>query len=933
MASSLFRNLIVLLVVCCSLVLPVKAETQQIVDSLILRMENAEGREKLMIYAELIKNFRNLNPEKGIEYSRSALRLADSLKDLNARGYILNEQGVCFRKLNIYEEALRLHFDALRIFDQLNDSMGTAFTFANIGMVYYFFRDYQSALDYHYRSLLIKEYLKDEGQIAYSQNSIGMVLVELGDYARALDYYLSAMAIRKRLNNNFELANIYANIGKVFVKLNRYDDAENYFNMAREIYEREQADYGNALVLNEIADLYVRNKQPEKALDYLKKAESLAKKIANLSILLYNYNLQASIYASLKDFDQAYHYAQNSISAKDSLFGEQRSREMTEIRVRYETKRIDSENEILRLKLSEQNLRLRYMVMIFIGVVLILSSIFLVLRFFKNRNINRKLARINEELEDRVAERTSALKEEIHNKEIVVNSLAKSEERFRAISEASPMGIAVSDTKGLCVFTNAKLTHITGISGDQFILGTWLKSVFVDDRRLVEYTWMNGHEKRLEGFEIEFRVRTEKNELRWIHLRSASMMLNHQFVGMVSMIEDISDRKRSEEELIKAKNKAEESDKLKSAFLANMSHEIRTPMNAILGFTDLLASDEYEMAEKTEFLEMIKFSGKLLLNLINDIIDISKIEAGELKIQPISFAPASLMNELQLTFRSQLDSQAKQDVKLIVEYPPEFEKVFLYTDKLRVQQILTNLLSNAIKFTSKGQIIMGAIHFEDNFEFYVKDTGIGIPPSKLEVVFDRFRQADESHTRLYGGTGLGLAIVKNLVSLLGGRIWVDSVEGKGTAFYFTLPVSTPPEYKNTKSDPQKVHEARIVPDFSDKTILIAEDIDTNFQLIRTMLRSTNARLLHAPDGLIALDMASSDPLPDLILMDIQMPHMDGVEAMKKIRLQGRNVPIVAITAFALQGEGKYFTEIGFDAYLSKPLSQEKLIETIKIFLI
>jgi len=931
MPSYYSRALFCLTIVLLGFGLPSKAETQQIVDSLAARLEATQGKDKLATYIEIIKNFRNLNPERGIEYARSALRLADSLQDLRSSGFILNEQGVCFRKLNIYEEALRLHFDALRIFDQLNDSMGTAYTFANIGMVYYFFRDYQSALDYQYRSLLIKEYLKDEGQIAYSQNSIGMVLVELGDYARALDYYLSAMAIRKRLNNQFELANVYVNIGKVFVKLSRYDDAEVYFNMAKDIYQKEQADYGHALVLNEMADLFLRRNKPHKALEYLEQAESIAHRINNLSILLYNYNLQSSIHAGLKDYANAYRYTRNSIAAKDSIFGEQRSREMAEIRVRYETKRIDSENEILRLKLSEQNLRLRYMVMIFIGVVLVLSSLFMVLRFFKNRKVNRKLARINEELEERVTERTSALKEEIQNKEIVVHSLAKSEERFRAISEASPMGIAVSDQKGLCVFTNAKLTHITGIPGDHYIWGTWLKSVFIDDRRLLENTWLNGHEKRLEGFDLDFRIRNENNELRWMHIRAASMMINHQFVGMVSMIEDISERKRSEDELIKAKNKAEESDKLKSAFLANMSHEIRTPMNAILGFTDLLSSDEYELTEKTEFLEMIKFSGRLLLNLINDIIDISKIEAGELKIQPISFSPYSLMNEMQLTFRSQLDSQSKQDVKLLMEHPPGFDKVLMYTDKLRLQQILTNLLSNAMKFTSQGQIILGVIQFEDNYEFYVKDTGIGIPPGKLEVVFDRFRQADESHTRLYGGTGLGLAIVKNLVTLLGGRIWVDSIEGKGTAFYFTLPVVQPPDQNIAKSE-GVTYEARVTPDFSEKTILIAEDIETNFHLIRTMLRNTNAKLLHAQDGLIALDMAASDPMPDMILMDIQMPNMDGVEAMKKIRLQGKPIPIVAITAFALQGEGKYFTEIGFDAYLSKPLSQEKLIETIKIFL-
>lgn len=908
------------------------AETPKLIDSLQRQVSASTGQQKLVLYGALIKNLRNVNPELGIEVSRNAIKLADSLKDMRGKALILNEQGVCFRKLNIFEEALKLHFEALKIFDQLNDSMGTAYSFANIGMVYYFFKDYENALDYHYRSLLIKKYLKDEAQIAYSQNSIGMVLVELGDYARALDYYLSAMAIQKRMNSQFELANVYANIGKVFVKLDRFDDGADYFDKARTIYNTEGAEYGHALVLNEMADLFLKKNQPAKALDMLKESELLAKKMGNLGILMYNYNLQQVIYARLKDFEKAHQYSLFLIAAKDSVFSQQRSKEMSEIRVRYETNRIDSENEILRLKVNEQSLRLRSVVMITIGSMLGLIVFFLILRFIKNRKTNLQLAKLNEQLEERVVERTTTLREEIANKERILFSLLQSEEKFRAISEASPMGIAVSNQDGLCVFTNNKLSKVSSISGNEFLQGTWLKSIYVDDRKQVETVWQDAHNKRLDAFEVVFRVRTAKNELRWIHLRAAAMVIDHRFVGMVSMMEDITERKVFENELIKAKNKAEESDKLKSAFLANMSHEIRTPMNAILGFSDLLSSSEYEADEKDEFLDMIKSSGRLLLNLINDIIDISKIEAGELKIQPVNFSPAMLLNELQLTFRNQLNGAGKSEIKLLVEMPVDFEKNIVFTDKLRLQQVLTNLLSNAVKFTHSGQIVMGVIQVEGFYEFYVKDSGIGIPPSKLEVVFERFRQADESHTRLYGGTGLGLAIVKNLVELLGGRIWADSIEGKGTAFYFTLPSDTVDGQASKSTSPVPKEQKKSVPDLSGKTILIAEDVDTNFQLIKTMLRQTNARLLHAPDGLIAVDMAVSDPHPDIILMDIQMPNMDGVEAMLKIRHQGISVPIIAITAFALQGEGKYYTEVGFDAYLSKPLSNEKLLETVKFFM-
>jgi len=424
------------------------AETPKLIDSLQRQVSASTGQQKLVLYSALIKNLRNVNPELGIEVSRNAIKLADSLKDMRGKALILNEQGVCFRKLNIFEEALKLHFEALKIFDQLNDSMGTAYSFANIGMVYYFFKDYENALDYHYRSLLIKEYLKDEAQIAYSQNSIGMVLVELGDYARALDYYLSAMAIQKRMNSQFELANVYANIGKVFVKLDRFDDGADYFDKARTIYNTEGAEYGHALVLNEMADLFLKKNQPAKALDMLKESELLAKKMGNLGILMYNYNLQQVIYARLKDFEKAHQYSLFLIAAKDSVFSQQRSKEMSEIRVRYETNRIDSENEILRLKVNEQSLRLRSVVMITIGSMLGLIVFFLILRFIKNRKTNLQLAKLNEQLEERVVERTTTLREEIANKERILFSLLQSEEKFRAISEASPMGIAVSNQDG-----------------------------------------------------------------------------------------------------------------------------------------------------------------------------------------------------------------------------------------------------------------------------------------------------------------------------------------------------------------------------------------------------------------------------------------------------------------------------------------------------
>jgi CheY-like chemotaxis protein len=388
---------------------------------------------------------------------------------------------------------------------------------------------------------------------------------------------------------------------------------------------------------------------------------------------------------------------------------------------------------------------------------------------------------------------------------------------------------------------------------------------------------------------------------------------------MVALIENITSQKEFEQQLIRSKNKAEESDRLKSAFLANMSHEIRTPMNAILGFSDLLSSSEYDESEKIEFINMIKSSGKLLLNLINDIIDISKIEAGELKIQKSLFQLESVLEETYNTFKQQLDQSGKKSVQLILNHRDELNQVKITTDKLRLQQILTNLLSNALKFTNAGEIEFGALLIDDQFEFYVRDSGIGIPESKLEVIFERFRQADDSHTRLYGGTGLGLAITRNLTELLGGNIWAESVQNKGTVFYFTLPAGEIELKRNNQNTGS--HDTV---DFSGKTVLVAEDVETNMILILSMLKKLNVKILQAHNGLIAMDIALKNQV-DIILMDIQMPELDGIETMKKIRASGSKTPIIAITGFSLSEQENEFIQMGFDAMISKPFSIEKLI--------
>ncbi len=899
--------------------LPVKADTPMKVDSLKQQLTVLTGEEKLKLYIQLVGSIRNIDPASGINLGKEAMPLANTLGNKKLKAQLLNEQGVCYRKLNIPEKALELHLESLQLFEQLYDSTGIAFTLANIGSVYHEYHEYEKALDYHFRSLFLKEYLGDEPQIAYSQNAIGMVHADLKDYTRALDFYISAMAIRKKYNHKLELANIYANIGKVMIKLSRPAEAYDYLNRALDVYTETNNEYGQSLVLNQMAEQYLNQQNLNQALDNLRKAETLAIKLNNISVLHYNYKLQKETYKLLKNDSQALHFAEMAAVLKDSLFNERRNYEITEMQIRYETQQLDSENEILKLKIAEQSYRMRNLIFGTIIIVLVLTGLFFFRTFLRKKKDAESLKAMNQRLEDRVEERTQQLNEQIKENLAAYNSLKQSQEHLNAIYNTSPFGIAVTNKDGRIVHLNQRLTLSTGIPETEFTDSTWLRHILHEDRKNIESFWQNAHKYQGSIPDQTFRLR-EAGKIRWIQLKGAPMKDENGFMGLVIVMENITENKRFEQDLVKAKNKAEESDLLKSAFLANMSHEIRTPMNAILGFSDLLSSDDYSAEEKIDFIEMIRSSGKLLLNLINDIIDISKIEAGELKIQHTTFGIAPVLDELYQTFRQQLDLAGKQEVRLVLSGREEAGKIEMTTDKLRLVQILTNLLSNATKFTQKGQIEFGMIHVGEKYEFFVKDTGIGIPESKLEVIFERFRQADDSHTRVFGGTGLGLAITKNLTQLLGGSIWVESVEGKGAVFYFTLPA----QIISTDKD-------NFYPDFSNYNVLIAEDVDTNFYLINGMLRYTKTNVHHASNGLLAIDM-TLEIQPDIVFMDIQMPEKDGISAMQELRQRGYQKPIIAISAFALSDEGEKFIRQGFDSYLSKPLSIEKVIGVMKLFL-
>jgi signal transduction histidine kinase/ActR/RegA family two-component response regulator len=384
------------------------------------------------------------------------------------------------------------------------------------------------------------------------------------------------------------------------------------------------------------------------------------------------------------------------------------------------------------------------------------------------------------------------------------------------------------------------------------------------------------------------------------------------------------EKEKQTAELIKAKEQAEESDRLKSAFLANMSHEIRTPMNGILGFAELLKEPNLSGEEQQDFIKIIGISGARMLNTINNIVDISRIESGLINV---NIKDSNINEQIEFIYNFFKPEVHSKRIQFSFKNSLQSRESIIKTDIEKIYSILTNLVKNAIKFTNEGSIEFGYQKKGNYLEFFVKDTGIGISGKQKKIIFERFRQGSESYSRNYEGSGLGLSISKSYVEMLGGKIWVESEEGKGSTFYFTTPYNAVLEEKNVIKNavPEEDNEIQI----KKIKILVAEDDEISDSLISRTLQKISKEVLHVRTGVEAVVACCNNTDIDLILMDIRMPDMDGYEATRQIRQFNTNVVIIAQTAYAFSGDKELALEAGCNDYISKPINKALLYELIK----
>lgn len=498
-----------------------------------------------------------------------------------------------------------------------------------------------------------------------------------------------------------------------------------------------------------------------------------------------------------------------------------------------------------------------------------------------------------------------------HEKEAKILQL---EERNRKIIDALPEFIFIFDDNffiaDVLMASNTELLHpveeLKGIDG-RSVYSPEVSDLFL---RNIRECLMDGQLK-----EIEYPLDVDGRERHYFQARIAPFEGNK----VLALIHDIGERVQRSNELIEAKKRAEEADRMKSVFLANMSHEIRTPLNAIVGFSEIIAMTQDEQ-EKKEYLSIIQKNSNLLLQLINDILDLSRIESGKSEMNFQLTDISGLVDEVEKVHRLKM----KSGIKLEVIRPQE--EVWILVDRNRLTQVLFNFLSNAIKNTHEGCITLGLKVSDEWVKLYVTDTGCGIPEEKLPFIFDRFEKLND----FVQGTGLGLSICQSIVERLGGQIDVESKIGVGSTFSMRLPRSQVRLDADGRVVPDTSGKCQKAEDRNRKRILIAEDVEANYMQINILLKK-EFTISWVTNGEEAVNSFLRER-PDLILMDIRMPIMNGIQATEKIRSISLDIPIIAVTANAFYSEQQQALAAGCNDLIAKPYTLEKLKETIALYL-
>jgi PAS domain S-box-containing protein len=857
-------------------------------------------------------------------------------------GYLLVDIAKMYSIFSIKELPVKYFKKAIAIFYTNKDIYGLSLSNAMLGDYYFENSSLDSSIKYLNNAIKYRQQLPSNIPLAHSYNSIGKAYFKKGEFTKAINYIYEALNIAKKGNRNdnnikFLLSDAYHSLAKVYINFKELEKAHNYLqNSISAIKNIPSGKAELSSLYYDLGKLYFVQGKYNDAINQAKIALEISDSSDNISCKKDCYLLLSDIHHLLGQHEVAFNfqllyqqlinstgekYLREKVSEMDATINiYQREKEL-------EIKEINLEKE--RSKTSQQILLLST------GFIFLLIISILLFNLNRRKKIDNKLlSEKNIEIsnqKDEIQNNNNSLLQLLNEKIKIEEALNNAYQFNKEIISYAGEGIVVYNNKFEYLIWNKFMEEFTGINSSE-IIG---KNAFEVYPHLIE----SGIDKLIQSAlsgeycispDLFFNIKSTGKKGWFIGAFVPHFDSNKNIIGVIATIQDISAHKKVENELKKAKEKAEESDFIKSAFLANMSHEIRTPLNAIIGFTSLIKKDAAIINESKKYLEIIYNSGFHLLHLINDIIDLSKIEAGYIKIDETVCILKQILLEIYNTFYSEVSIKKDNKINLVLNYTSINSNQKVWIDDLRLKQILTNLLSNSVKFTREGTIEFGVNITNDKkfLEFYVKDSGIGISEDHVKIIFERFRQADESTTRKYGGSGLGLAISRELVKLMNGNIWVASQSEKGSTFYFTIP------FRPVENDVENKTAMQVFTtnyNWENKILLIVDDVEDIHLLYKDVLNNTKIKIINAENGQQAVDLCMNQKI-DLVLMDIRIPLINGYEATKLIKTYRKDIPIIAQTAYAFPEDKLKCIEAGCDDFISKPIQMQNLFELLAKYL-
>jgi signal transduction histidine kinase/uncharacterized protein HemY len=824
--------------------------------------------------------FETCHYTEALTFYLKALNLNKKHKNISGICYSLNALGTTYKEINKTKLAIKYFNKALKLGEENQLIKNIAYSLNQLATLQNTLGNRNTAIELYTKSLNLSYDLGSKNGIASAYMGIGEVFQSMAQNDKAIEYHHKALKVFKELDSKKNIAKCYENLGLILYSMRDYKLAIENYNHAIDIYKQISYIKGTANVLRKVGNANLQEKKFDLALSDYEKSLKIQKSINNLKGIASCYTNMGLIYVKKNNLPKAEEYFNLSVdinkstgnigglgSVYNNLAELYKAKNDTNNAIHYLKNSLNLATKINRKTLMAENYKN-------------LSDI-----YKKKKDFNQSLkyykdyANIYNQLYNAQAENRIGwiqMQNEKEKRENLVRLHAKEqflkEEKLKKERLTNTFLIVIV---GLIVLFSAIIYRFyLVVKKSNKKLNTEIK-----ERKKAE-SLLADHKRNLEGL---VKVRTL--------------------------------------ELLKAKEKAEQANRLKTSFLANMSHEIRTPMNAIIGFSKLMTFTNSKEKHKY-YTNIINDNGHILLNLVNDIIDISMIESKQLKIRKSNFYIYPVLEELRQMFEEQKYKSEKSGLEINLHIPEDVENISIHSDQIRLKQILSNLLRNAMKFTDCGRIDFGVELIEDHLRFFVKDTGIGIPYKDQPLIYDRFRQASNNSAQ-HGGTGLGLSISKSLAELLNGKIWFTSDPDKGSEFYveFLIDDETIVQTKTTSKGNNPL-------DFSGKNILVAEDVESNFLYINEVLKKVNANVTWSQDGVETVEKFQDNHF-DLVLMDIQLPRINGYQATREIKKQNPKVPVVAQSAYAFRDESNNMNEAGCDAFIAKPYTEEELLAIIE----